>query len=138
MILGRSWEDENFYDDLKYESHLMILNRLVERGLLKNNREMFVSFCRRSVPLIFRVICSMTQLEKLSLSVWTLTMTEDVPKLFRSCPKLTELRLKLFESKKLEMNEELENELRSGFQRLGLLVLDSFINSGPAIQEILT
>jgi hypothetical protein len=81
----------------------------------------------------------MTQLEKLSLSVWTLTMTEDVPKLFRSCPKLTELHVRIHESQeKLEMNEELRNELRSGFQRLRLLVLDSLINSGPAIQEILT
>jgi len=139
VILDRSWKDRTFYDDLKYESHLMILNRLVDRGLLKNNREMFVSLCRRSAPLIFRVIHSMTHLEKLSLSEWTLTLTEDVPKLFRSCPKLTELHVGIDESQeKLEMNEDLKNELRPGFERLRLFELDSYINSGQIITEILT
>ena len=115
----------------------MILNRLVDRGLLKNNREMFVGFCH--VPLIFRVIHSMTHLEKLSLSEWTLTLTEDVPKLFRSCPKLTELHVGIDESQeKLEMNEDLKNELRPGFERLRLLVLESSIHSGQIIPEILT
>jgi hypothetical protein len=136
MILDRLWKDRTFCDDLKYKSHVMILNRLVDRGLLKNNREMFASYC--PVPLIFRVICSMTQLEKLSLLECQLTLTEDVPKLFRSCPTLTELHVGIDESQKLEMNEELKNELRSGFLRLRLLELDWYIDSWPVIQGIFT
>jgi hypothetical protein len=138
MILDRSWKDRTFEYRVKKEGHLVILKRLVERGLLKNNREFGVIFIPRSVPLILRVIRSMTQLEKLSLSEWTLTLTEDVPKLFRSCPKLTELRLNVVESQEFEMNEELKNELRAGFLRLRLLELEWYIDSWPAILEMFT
>ena len=87
---------------------------------------------------LFRVIGSMTDLETLSLFEWNLTLTEDVPELFRSCPKLTRLRLKLVENKYVEMDVDLENELRPGFQRIRLLDLYWDIESGPVIQEILT
>ena len=87
---------------------------------------------------LFRVIGSMTDLETLSLFEWNLTLTEDVPELFRSCPKLTRLRLKLVESQKLELNEELKNDLRPGFQRLKIFEFKWKIESGPVIQEILT
>ena len=75
----------------------------------------------------------MTDLETLSLLEWNLTLTDDVPQLFQSCPKLIELRIKLFESQKLKMNEELENKLRSGFQRLKIFELKWDINSWPLI-----
>jgi hypothetical protein len=126
---------------VKKEGHLVILKRLVARGLLKNNREMGVIFCRRSLPLIFRVIRSMTHLEKLSLSECNhkgMTLTEDVPQLFRSCPTLNELHLRIVKSQVLEMNEELKNELRSGFLRLRLLELDWEIDSWLKIQEMLS
>jgi hypothetical protein len=138
VILSRSWKDGNFYYELEYDSHLIILKRLVDGGILKNNREMGVNFCRDSpsVPLIFRSIHSMTHLEKLSFPECQLT--EDLPKLFQSCPKLTELRLRIVESQKSEMNEKLKNELRPGFQRLRLVELQSCTKSGPVIPEILT
>jgi hypothetical protein len=136
MILCRSWKDGNFIYDLEYESHLIILKRLVDRGLLKNNREMSVNSCRLSDARMCRVIRSMTHLEKLSFLECQLT--EDVSELFRSCPKLTQLHLRIVESQKLEMNEELKNELRPGFQRLRLFELDSCVISGPVIPEILT
>ena len=87
---------------------------------------------------LFRVIGSMNNLETLSLFEWNLTLTEDVPELFRSCPKLTRLRLKLVESQKLELNEELKNDLRPGFQRLRRFEFDWDMNSGQVVQEIFT
>jgi hypothetical protein len=134
--LDRSWKDRNFYNRVKYEGHLITLKRLVARGLLKNIREMGVNSCGLSDPLICRVICSMTHLEKLSFAECQLT--EDLAPLFRSCPKLTELHVTIVKSQKSEMIEELKNELRSGFQTLRLLELDSCFISGPAIQEMLT
>ena len=138
MIFGRFLTIFDQYDEALHSKSCEILKILVEEGLLKNNREFGVIFIPRSVPLILRVIRSMTQLEKLSLSEWKLTLTEDVPKLFRSCPKLTELRLKVVESQEFEMNEELQNELRAGFLRLRLLELEWYIDSWPAILEMFT
>jgi hypothetical protein len=87
----------------------------------------------------------MTHLETLSLLNWKLSLTEDLLQLFRSCPKLTELRLKLDDCHKLEMNEELKNELRSGCQRLRLFDVEFMsqwihrdIECWPAIQGIFT
>jgi hypothetical protein len=79
----------------------------------------------------------MTNLEKLNIFHWKVTLT-DVPQLFRSCPKLTDLRLRLVESQKLKIDEELKNELRSGFQRIRLLELKWEIYSWPVILEIFT
>jgi hypothetical protein len=87
---------------------------------------------------LFRVLRSMNNLEKLELLNLELTLTKNVPQLFRSCPKLTEMRLKLAETQKLEMGEELKNELRSGFQRLRRLELDWDIDSWLVIQEMFT
>jgi hypothetical protein len=114
------------------------LERLAAGGFFKNNREVILTWNWPFTPPLFQVLRSMNNLETLSLSEWKLTLTEDVPQLFRSCPKLTELRLKLAESQKLEKNEELENELRSGFQRLRLFELHWGIDSWPEIQEIFT
>jgi hypothetical protein len=117
---------------------MIVLERLADGGYFQNNREVIVNWCWPSVPRFSRFLHPMTKLEKLSLLKWDLTLTEDVPQLFRSCPTLTELHLRLFESQKVEMNEELKNELRSGFQRLQLLELHWFIDSWPLIQEMFT
>jgi hypothetical protein len=80
----------------------------------------------------------MNNLETLSLSGCEVTLTQDLPQLFRSCSKLTELRIKLVASQKLEMNEKLKSELRSGFQRLKLFELDWGTNSWQIVKEIFT
>jgi hypothetical protein len=134
--LDRSFEDCS--SQLEYESRLIILKRLVNRGLLKNNRQMILNYICPSIPWIFRVISCMANLEKLSLLKWEPKLAEYLPQLFRSCPKLTDLHLRLVESQKLEMGESLKNELRSGFQRLKIFELGWGINSWPAIREILT
>ena len=138
--MDRSLEDRCSFFEHEPDSRLIMLERLSDGGFLKNNRQMIVTnYCGpSSIPRFFRLILSMNNLETLSLSEWKLTLTEDVPQLFRSCPKLTELRLKLAESQKLEKNEELKNELRSGFQRLRLFELHWGIDSWPEIQKIFT
>ena len=88
-------------------------------------------------PWMFQVIRSMNNLEKLSLLKCKLTLT-DVSQLFRSCPKLTELRLMLFDNQKVGTGEELKNELRPGFQRLRRFEFDWDMNSGQVVQEIFT
>jgi hypothetical protein len=138
MILDRSLEDRWSYYNLEGESRLITLERLAAGGFFKNNRQMIMTWHWLSVPRLFRVVRSMTDLETLNLSNWKLTLTEDVPKLFRSCPKLTELHLTLLESPELEMNEDLKSELRSGFQRLKIFELKCDIESWPVIQEIFT
>jgi hypothetical protein len=105
---------------------------------------MIVKFDRLSIARLFQVICSMNNLEKLHLLECNLTLTEDLPQLFRSCPKLTELRVRLSDSNRVDrerferMNEHLKNELRSGFQRLRLVEHHWVIDSFPEFQEIFT
>ena len=137
-ILTRSLEDRWHYCGLKYENHLITLGRLADRGYFKNNRQMIVNCCWPSIPALCRVIRSMTDLETLSLLEWKPTLIEDVPQLFRSCPKLTEMHLRLLESSNFEMGEEHKNEVRSCFQSLKIFELEWDIVSCPAIQEMLT
>jgi hypothetical protein len=122
---------------LQDKSCLNTLEWLVDRGYFQNNLKMILSSWWSSIPL-FQVISSMTHLVKLSLLKCNLTLTEDVPQLLRLCPKLTELHLSLSESQKLEMDEDLKNELRPSFQRLRIVELKWDINSLPLIQEIFT
>jgi hypothetical protein len=140
MILVRSLEcrDINDLKDDKGESLLIIMERLVDGGYFQNNRQMIVKFTWTFIARLFRVICSMTHLEKLNLLECRLTVTENLAPVFRSCPKLAELHLSLFESHILKINEDLKNELRPAFQRLRLFELDSSIFSFPLIKEILT
>jgi hypothetical protein len=133
--------DYSISEGLKKQSRLITLERLADEGCFRNNRQFVVNFFRSFTVRLFRIICSMNNLEKLHLFECSLTHAaiKDLAHVFRSCPKLTELNLGLVKSStKLEMNEELKNELRPGFERLRLLELDSFFNSGPAIQEMLT
>jgi hypothetical protein len=138
MILGRSFIDRSSYPELKDESCRIILDQLADGGYFQNNRQLILSSWWSSISRLYQVISYMTHLEKISLLHWKLTLAEDLLQMFRSCSKLTELHLKLVESQKLEMGEELKNELRSGFQRLQLFELHWYIDSWPAIQEILT
>ncbi len=138
--MDRSFIDRSSYHELKDESRLIILDRLADGGYFQNNRQLILSSWWSSISRLFQVISYMTHLEKISLLHWKLklTLTEDLLQMFRSCPKLTELHLQLVERRKLEMGEELKNELRSGFQRLQLFELHWYIDSWPAIQEILS
>ena len=127
----------------KNESLATILERLAAGGFLKNNRQWFVSYDWTRGPWLSQVIRSMSNLEKGHFGCH-LTLTKDLPKLFESCPTLTELHITLSDPKRIErqrfeqMNEKNKNELRSGFQRLRLLELFWEIDSCPAIQEIFT
>jgi hypothetical protein len=139
MVLDRSLEDGNY---LKDESSVIILERLADGGYLQNNRRVFVKCFRPFIARLFRVIRSMNNLEKLNLLCCNLTLTKDLPQLFRPCHKLTNLRIRLSDPSGAErerlnkMNEDLKNELRSGFQRLRLLELYWEIDSCPAFQEV--
>jgi hypothetical protein len=125
------------------ESLLTILKRLADGGFLKNNRQWIV--CQRWTrgPWLNQVIRSMSNLEKVHLEC-NLTLTEDLPQLFRSCPTLAELRVRLFDPSGVErerfkrMNEDFKNELRSGFQKLRRLELDGCIDLCSEFQEIFT
>ena len=149
MILYRSLKDRCNSSAYYPVSHVIVLERLVERGFLFKNRKLMVDSCCKkwpwpSLPRLLPVLLSMNKLEKLSLLEWKLTLT-DVPKLFRSCPELTELHLKLDKWQTSEMNEELINKMRPGFQRLRLFELHVVCacslhcvrHSAPVIHEIL-
>ena len=113
------------------------MGTLADGGFLANNRQWIVDVGWLRGPWMFQVIRSMNNLEKLSLLKCKLTLT-DVSQLFRSCPKLTELHLGLFDRRKLEMDEDQKNLLRPGFQRLRLFELEWGIESYPIIQEMFT
>jgi hypothetical protein len=138
VILNRSLKYRWPYYELTDKKRLIILKRLAAGGFFKNNCQMIVEISWRwpSISRFYQVLPSMAHLEKLSLLNWKLRLTQDVPKLFQSCPKLSELHLKLDEG--LEIDEELKNELRSGFQRIRLLELHWDISAWPVIQELFT
>ena len=138
--MDRSLNDENYRIPFSSEDESLrrTLERLAVGGYFQNNRKIFLICWWPSINQFCRVLCPMNNLEKLSLLHWALTLTEHVPQLFRSCPKLTELHLCLYERLKTEINESLKIELRSGLQRLRLFELYCDINSGPVIQEMFT
>ena len=136
MILNRSLVDRQYR--LKPDSRRMdSLERLADGGYLKNNRQMKANWYMPSFPRLLEMIGSMNNLETLSLLGCELTLTKDLPQLIRSCPKLTELRIKLFDNQKLE-KEVLKNDLRPGFKRLRLFELYWHNDSLPLIQKMFT
>ena len=137
MYLDRSLKNGRNNCYLEDESHMITLDRLAVGGYFQNNRQMIVNSCW-PVPRLFQVLRYMNNLEKLNLLECHVTLTEELPQLFRWCPKLIELHLTTFESQELEMYEGLKNELRSGFQRLRLLELEWGIDSWSVIVEIFT
>ena len=115
--MDRSLEDGTSHRDLEDESSLIILERLADGGYFQNNRRMFMKFDSPFITRLIRVIRSMKNLEKLHLLQCNLSLTEDLPQFFRSCPKLTDLRVRLSDPKRVDrkrfnrMNENRKNEL---------------------------
>jgi hypothetical protein len=113
------------HSDETTESLLNIFNQLAEGGFLKNNRIFTLKELDWSLNDRFiQDICSMKNLEGLDLLDCELTR-EDLLSVFRSCPKLMELRIKTFRSSATSktikpMNQEEYNELQLGFKRLRL------------------
>ena len=140
MVRSLECRDINDFKDDKGESLLIIVERLVDGGYFQNNRQMIVKFTWTFIARSFRVVCSMNNLEKLNLLKCVLTDTamKDLALVFRSCPKLTELHLRLFEGQIFKKNEDLKNELRPGYQRLKIFELECWSISWPSIQEVLT
>ncbi len=143
-MFDRSLKNNPIYHEPIPESLLTILKRLADGGYIKNNRQWIMSVGWSRGPWLFPVIRSMNNLEKLHLFECNLTLTEDLPQLFQSCPQLKDLRIRLFDPNRVEcerlkqMNEHPKNELRSGFQRLRLLKFYWGIDSWSVIQEIFT
>jgi hypothetical protein len=140
MIGGRSLEITgtcwNF--GARAESHLNILERLAEKGCLKNNRQLIVpSYNFSCNPRFVDVICSMENLETLDISGCQLPL-EQLPHVFSSCPKLVELHL--FQLTCDNWDEDLKSVLRPGFHRLKVFQLEQDMdnNSWQWIQEMLT
>ena len=81
----------------------------------------------------------MKKLDTLKLVDCEITL-EQLLTLFRSCPELVELSLELDAKQKLEMDNCLKNELRTGFQKLRRLMFYGHIDndSWPVIKEIVT
>jgi hypothetical protein len=116
-----------------------IFERLVEEGFLKNSCKLYELCYWSNIPRFLRYICCMKKLQSLHLDKCQLTL-EQLSTLFRSCPELVELNLGLDLSLKSDMDEHLKNELRRGFEKLRLFVLNGYINndSWPVIQEIMS
>ena len=123
IIFARSLTIHRPADSAAKENLLLILQRLVEEGFLKNNRQFAIFDCSRS-PRFVEVIFSMNNLQKLDLWDCELTL-EQVAQLFQSCPKLIELHLKL---STCEMDEDLKDQLRPGIQRLQIFELEWYID----------
>ena len=115
--------------------------RLAKGGYLNNNRELSLPFNHESyIPWFHENVCFMRNLE--TLESWGCEIKlEQLEPLFRSCPKLVELHLHLNVNEKLEMDENVKNVLKKGFERL-LLFKFSYghidNDTWPVIQEILT
>ena len=129
MIFGRSLK-------IGYSSHQVneaptkcceIFERLVEEGVLKNNRELFVS-CNSwpHIPRLLGNICSMKKLDTLKLVDCEITL-EQLLTLFRSCPELVELSLELDAKQKLEMDNCLKNKLTQLAQCLANYVTSTYL-----------
>jgi hypothetical protein len=133
-----------FIKDLPDESFLKILERLAEKGYLQNNQQLKHRGYREfacgllNISPFLEVFCSMKNLAIMCLD-YELTL-KDLAHVFQTCPKLIELNTVTKECKTLEMAEQLNIQLRSGFQRLRRLGLLCFINndSWPVLQEMLT
>ena len=138
MIVYRSFRitrsSYSFKEVSEYARSLKIFKQLVDGGFLENNRHLVASYIPcDDIPQLLRDTCSMTKLQKLNLLQCDLKL-EQLLRVFRSCPELTELHCELPVSEKLEMDGNLINVLRQGFQRLRR----TYGNSWPVIQDMLT
>ena len=122
------------------ERNLKILERLAEKGYLQNTRHLDVfEFDSLPIFLFVPIICSMKNLEKLTLTVDDLKL-EDYAPVFQSCSNLSELNISATVFKIDEMDGDLVDQLRSGFRKLRRLCIRYCINndSWQGIQEMLT
>lgn len=138
MIVYRSFKIIGSSNSLKeiseYARSFKIFKQLVVGGFLENNRQLVASYIPcDDIPRLLRDTCSMTKLQKLNLLKCDLKL-EQLSRVFRSCPELTELHCGLGDSEQLEMDGHLINMLRQGFQRLRRI----YDNSWPVIQEMFT
>ena len=125
--------------------NLKILERLAEKGYLPNTRQ-FEGFEYHLLHIsllltssLVPIICSMKNLEKLTLNAYYVKLSELAP-VFQSCSELSELNILANGLKMDEMGEVLVDQLRSGFRRLRQLDVACSINKDlwPGIQEMLT
>jgi hypothetical protein len=116
MIADKSFTISCGSDNL-YEASV-IFELLAKEGGLNSNRALNTSYALGSyIPGFFGNICFTNQLE--TLNFWGCEMKlEQLVHLFRSCPKLVEMYLRQNFNEKLEMDEDLENVLRKGFDSL--------------------
>ena len=122
------------------QSNLKILERLAEKGHLQNTKKCEgFEFDMLHTSSFLKVICSMKNLEKLTLKTYHLTL-EDLAPVFQSCSNLIELNIFATGSEIDEMGEVLIDQLRSGFRRLRRLDVACSIveDSWQGIQEMLT
>ena len=122
------------------ERNLKILERLAEKGYLQNTRHLDVfEFDSLPIFLFVPIICSMKNLEKLTLTVDDLKL-EDFAPVFQSCSNLSDLNISATVFKIDEMDGDLVDQLRSGFRKLRRLYIKYCINddSWQGIQEMLT
>ena len=70
-------KEKSYYEEQKHVNRLITLRRLVDGGYFQNTRQMIVDSEWPSIPRFFRVICSMTNLEKLELMHLKMTLTEE-------------------------------------------------------------
>jgi hypothetical protein len=141
MFFDRSLSINRPVDNAAKKSLLVILQQLIEGGFLKNVCQLVARFDWPHSQFV-EALCSMNNLRKLNASDCDLIL-EQLPHVFRNCPKLTDLHYyskipSLFESQTLNINEGVKNELRLGFQRLRFLELVYCIESWPEIREIFT
>ena len=116
------------------ESFLKILERLAEKGYLQNTQQF------KGFPFAFSfvpIICSMKNLEKLTLKTYHLTL-KDLAPVFQSCSNLIVLNIFATGSEIDEMGEVLIDQLRSGFRRLRRVDCSIVNNSWPGIPEMLS
>jgi len=119
------------------ESLFKILERLAGEGYLQNTQQ-FVG-CEShflQISSFVNIMCSMENLEKLTSHACHLTL-EDLARVFQSCSKLSELNILVTD---FEMDQDVKNQLRPGFQRLRRFFIVCFMDnfSWPVIQEMLT
>ena len=123
LIYDRSFEiaksDEKSLE--ARENCLKILARLAEEGIFENVSQLIVKSKRLFSPRFFQICCSMSNLEKIEIRNPNVQFA-DVAHFFRSCPNIIELKLVnmkvAFPFGEFEIDEDLKNQLKLGFQRL--------------------
>jgi hypothetical protein len=114
-----AWSDDNSLEAC--EKSLKILERLADEGFFENIFQLIVTAKRLLSPRVFRILCSMSNLEKIEIWDPNVQFT-NLAHFFRSCPNIIELKFVNmnvdFSMAKFKINKDLINQLNLGFQRL--------------------